>query len=308
MVELYDADLADETLTRVTQGYEGQPAEVPAGTTSVTDSPSFSDSGDLLAFSSNADNLVYGDGNKAGDAFVVPRLQFAATPTPQDISSPPAGPALGPLWELGVTALSRRDGSVLLEVEAPGGGTLLASARGVVHAAGAHSLAARRRGRRSRAVRGHDARTLKASVAVGTASRRVAGAVKRVSEEGLVTLALTLAPSYRALASRPGGLSATVTLTLAAAGHKTLSQSVPVTFLRALRPAGRARGAAAAHRRRGAAGGAVDEPSSCPPGQACPPGLACPYGPARSSGPARPRPRPRRRPARYARPRRRRRR
>ncbi len=243
VVELYDADLADETLTRVTQGYEGQPAEVPPGTRSLTDSPSFSENGDLLAFSSNADNLVYGDGNKAGDAFVVPRLQFAATPTPQVISSPPAGPALGSLWALGVTALSRRDGSVLLEVEAPGGGTLLASAQGVVQVAAAHSQAARRRGRRSR-----DAR---AKTAVSVASRRVAGAVKPVSEAGLVTLALTLAPSYRALASRPGGLSATVTLTFAAAGHRTLSQSVPVTFVRVPQPARRSRRAAAAHRRAG---------------------------------------------------------
>ena len=243
LVELYDADLADETLTRVTQGYEGQPAEVPPGTTSLTDSPSFSGDGDLLAFSSNADNLVYGDGNEASDAFVVPRLQFPPTPTPQDISSPPAGPALGSLWELGVTALSRRDGTVLLEVEAPGGGTLLASAQGVVQVAAAHSLAARRRGRRSRAAR--------AKTAVSVASRRVAGTVKPVSEAGLVTVALTLAPSYRALASRPGGLSATVTLTFAAAGHKTLSQSIPVTFVRAPLPARRSRRAAASHRRAG---------------------------------------------------------
>jgi WD40-like Beta Propeller Repeat len=241
LVELYDADLADETLTRVTQGYEGQPAEAPPGTTSLTDSPSFSDDGDLLAFSSNADNLVYGDGNKAGDAFVVPRLRFAPTPTPQNISSPPAGPLLGSLWELGVTALSQRDGSVLLDVETPGGGTLLVSAQGVVQVAGAHSLAARRRGRRSRAV--------KARTAASVASRRVAGAVKGVSEEGLVTVALTLAPSYRGLASRPGGLSARVTLTFAAAGHKTLSQRVPVTFVRAPQPARRSRRAAAAHRR-----------------------------------------------------------
>jgi hypothetical protein len=251
VVELYDADLADETLTRVTQGYEGQPAEVPPSTTSVTDSPSFSENGDLLAFCSNADNLVYGDGNKASDAFVVPRLQFAPTPTPQDISSPPAGPALGSLWELGVTALSQRDGSVLLDVEAPGGGALLASAQGVVQVAAAHSLAAHRRGRRSHGVRTRGALVLDAKTATSVVSRRVAGAVKGVSEEGLVTVVLTLAPSYRALASRPGGLSTMVTVTFAAAGHKTLSQSVPVTFVRAPQPERRSRRAAAAHRRAG---------------------------------------------------------
>ncbi len=246
VVELYDANLADETLTRVTQSYEGQPAEVPPGTTSLTDSPSFSENGDLLAFCSNADNLVYGDGNKASDAFVVPRLQFAPTPTPQDISPPPAGPALGSLWEFGVTALSQRDGSVLLEVEAPGGGTLLASAQGVVQVAAAHSLAARGRGRRSRAAR--------VKTAASVASRRIAETVKSVSEEGLVTVALTLTPSYLALASQPGGLSATVTLTFAATGHTTLSQSVPVTFVHAPGSAPRSRRAAAAHHRRAGKG------------------------------------------------------
>ncbi len=73
MVELFDVDLADDTLTRVTHGFEGGASEAPHGSevsgqdpypdTDGALSPSFSDNGDTLAFSSTASNLVYGDGN-----------------------------------------------------------------------------------------------------------------------------------------------------------------------------------------------------------------------------------------------------
>ncbi len=139
MVELFDADLANDTLTRVTQGFEGGPGEHPHGPVTAgrdpytsTDgalSPSFSADGDLLAFSSTASNLVYGDGNtppSAGstrfdgsDAFVVERVDFAGQPAQQYVSPPPPNPPLVPAWLLGVTAVSRRDGSVLLDVERP---------------------------------------------------------------------------------------------------------------------------------------------------------------------------------------------
>ena len=76
MDELFDVDLADDTLTRVTTAtrvrtkrantriYQRSPVKTP--TNSSRDgalSPSFSDDGDLLAFSSTASNLVFGDGN-----------------------------------------------------------------------------------------------------------------------------------------------------------------------------------------------------------------------------------------------------
>ena len=58
MAELYDADLADDTLSRVTQGFEGGASERPHQATfvgsdayGVSDgalSPSFSSDGDLL--------------------------------------------------------------------------------------------------------------------------------------------------------------------------------------------------------------------------------------------------------------------
>ena len=52
------------------------------------------------------------------------------------------------------------------------------------------------------------------------------------ADGGLTTLELTLAPSYRALAARPGGLSATANLIFTALGHPALHQSIAVSFLR----------------------------------------------------------------------------
>jgi Tol biopolymer transport system component len=249
--ELYDVDLPQDTLTRVTHGYEGgasaQPvAEVVAGTEDLYAAahgtadgalaPSFSESGDLLAFSSTASNLVYGDGNTpplnpgvtitsdGGDAFVVNRIQFGSTPTPQYISNPP-GLSITPVWDLGVTAQSLSDGNVLLYVNAPSAGTLSALVRSTVR-----TLAARS----SRATRGARRRGARARAAVAVRTRTVASATGRAaSGGGLTTLLLTLAPGYRALAEQQGELSATANLTFTAPGQPALRQSIAVSFLRA---------------------------------------------------------------------------
>ena len=96
LVEIYDADLANETLTRVTRGYEGGVPEHPELETGNEDryarvsdgslSPSFDAAGQMLAFSSTASNLVFGDGNAppngqgeldGADVFLVPRIVFS---------------------------------------------------------------------------------------------------------------------------------------------------------------------------------------------------------------------------------------
>jgi hypothetical protein len=152
MVELFDVDLADDTLTRVTHGFAGGASEAPhgsevSGQDPYTDtdgalSPSFSDNGDTLAFSSTAANLVYGDGNTpqqsgsptfdGSDAFVVSRTVFTTQPTPQYVSSPPPIPPLTPTWRLGMSAFSRPDGTVVLEIQTPGAGALRAGAQSAV--------------------------------------------------------------------------------------------------------------------------------------------------------------------------------
>jgi hypothetical protein len=221
-VELYDVDFANDTLTRVTRGFAGEPSEAPAGSAGMSQSPSFSADGNLLSFSSEADNLAYGDGNGAFDAFVVPRVRFQASPTPQLFSPAPPPPALDPLWSLGVTALSRRDGTVLLEVRVPGAGTLRAAAQAAVRV----RVKAKAAGHRK--TRGARARTVVRTRTVATRSAPAPAA-------GLVTTVLKLARAYSALAEARGGLSSSVSVSFAAPGHATLRQSVPVTFVRPAR-------------------------------------------------------------------------
>jgi hypothetical protein len=246
MLELFDVDLADGTLTRVTHGYEGGPSAAPKEeVTSKEDqyvefgpadgalSPSFSDSGGLLAFSSDASNLVFGDGNTpplphrelvtsdGSDVFLVKREAFPFDPAPQVISEVPPAPSLSIPWSLGVTALSLADGGVRLYIEAPGAGALRAVASSSVAVRSAGS-AQKARGARGKA-KGSRTRAAVVTRDVATATHTGAG--------GLTTLTLTLPAGYRSLAARAGGLSATVNITFTAPGHPTLHKSIAVSFL-----------------------------------------------------------------------------
>jgi Tol biopolymer transport system component len=247
--ELFDVDLAQDTLTRVTHGFEGGPAEHPHAQLSAGEnpygilsdgalSPSFSADGDTLAFSSSASNLVYGDGNTpplgssrfdGSDAFTVQRVRFNSQPTQQEVSSAPAGPPLVPAWRLDITPVSRRDGSVLLYVQAPGAGRLSARAAGSV------------------AVRAGHGRHVRERVLL----RTVSGASATSGADGSGQIALVLAPRYRALAERPGGFTSDATVIFAASGHPGLRASVVVTFVRPRAHRSPARKATRAKARRG---------------------------------------------------------
>jgi hypothetical protein len=246
MLELFDADLANSTLTRVTHGFvsEAEPsaaphAEVPPGVEKVYGEeqgaswPSFSSDGDTLSFGSTADNLAYGDGNGQADTFVVDRELFSGASPPQSISPPPPNPSTEPEWRLGVRTSSLPDGSVLVDVAVPGAGAVTVQATGIVPA----RLTVAHTSPRSARRRGHaaDRRRVVASASSAAGS----------ADEGLVQLRVRLAPPYRALAARPGGLYATVSVTLRASGHPPIHGSAPTTFVRrASRRAHRA-----AHRR-----------------------------------------------------------
>lgn len=247
MSELFDVDLTDSTLTRVTGGFEGGPAEYPhqetgAGTSpyGLGDgalSPSFSDDGDLLAFASTAANLVYGDGNTpplvegqlkktefdGSDAFLVNRIPFLPTPTETHLSGAPNELPSGPEWRLGVTAATLANGQLRLYVTVPGAGRLKAGAKSVIRIErGSHAA---KTSARRRAGHAH-----KATVLV---TKGVASTVRSVpSSGGMVQLTLTLAAPYRSLASASNGLPATVTVQFAAAGHGTLSQTITASFKR----------------------------------------------------------------------------
>lgn len=136
-----------------------------------------------------------------------------------------------------------------LYVEAPGAGELSAAADGAVqvnaapvrvagkrrHASGKHQHASA--GRTSKD--GEHARIERAAspahphATPRVAERQVASTSQKVvaSTGGLAQLTLTLTSSYRALATRHGGLSATVNVSFSAPGQKKLTQSLVVTFL-----------------------------------------------------------------------------
>jgi WD40-like Beta Propeller Repeat len=244
MAELFDADLLDDTLTRVTGGYQGGPSERPHKTSVAGESdpyrlrtdgalsPSFSNDGNILAFSSTASNLVYGDGNTpseeprtgsadGSDVFDVERQLFPPTQTETYVAGSPAGPAVMPTWLLGVTALRLSNGSVRLYVEVPGSGTLSAAADSAVRLVSvSHST---KRGRSS---------SRRARVSTKVSVLKVASARKNVSAggSGLVVLTLTLSSRYKALATSSTGLSSTVDVVFSAPGHPTLRQSLVVAF------------------------------------------------------------------------------
>jgi hypothetical protein len=267
--ELYDADLGDGTLTRVTHGYEGEgeQSQQPYTTTSQETgdpykalpgepdelgalTPDFSGDGHQLVFSSTAANLVYGDGNSpsepvdccvagdGSDVFSVTRVQFPGEPPAQSISPPPQL-ALGPAWRLGLTVRSRPDGSVLLYVSVPGAGSVRAGARGSVvvgPASGARAAHRTGRGRGSSAhahtrARAGAAKKGKASPRA-LATRTLATRAVAAKRAGLTTLALTLTHRYAALARKRGGQSAIVTVTFTAPGHAALRETISVTFRR----------------------------------------------------------------------------
>ena len=261
--ELFFADLSDGTLTRVSQGYGGEASEQPHARkqretedvylgepTAGATSPAFADGGTLLAFSSTASNLVPNDGNgpqsfaeqvgprDGSDAFVVEREIPNPLPTPEIISPVPPGPNTRPAWTLGATAVSRRDGSVLLYVRIPGPGVLSASARStlVVHSA--------------KVSRVHGGRRARGPVTVAprtvASARRTAG----VSEPRPLVLVLRLGKPYASLAARTGGLSASVTVSFTAAGHHRLGQPLQVTFRRQAASSRRSRAAGSRRRHR----------------------------------------------------------
>jgi WD40-like Beta Propeller Repeat len=244
MAELFDVDLANDTLTRVTRSFEGGPSEAPhpaesSGEDPYSDtdgalSPSFSNDGDTLVFSSTAANLAYGDGNTppqtgsltfdGSDVFAVSRTVFDTTAPPQEVSSPPAGPPLLPAWSLGVSALSQKNGNVLLEVETPGAGQLHTVAQSAVRVVVSHSASTR-----------HGTRKHRVSSAT-VLTRTVATTSLATHGAGFTAMTLKLEKPYAALDGEHGGLSASVTVTLRAPGHAAVHQSIAVTFVRSERP------------------------------------------------------------------------
>ena len=235
--ELFDADLANQTLTRVTHGFSGETAqpeqphvEVEAGRDPYTEqegsfAPSFSADGNALAFSSTASNLAYGDGNSpkanensvrfdGADAFVVLRRQFSGSAAETFVTPPPPLPVPEIPWAVSLIATTRTDGTVDVQVAVPAAGSVSVKARGsvLVPAGGPHARGAKR----------------KRMVVV---TRTVAGTHADTAAAGSIDVRLRLSAPYRPIAAAAGGLPATVTVQFTGPGGPPIHDSAEVIFV-----------------------------------------------------------------------------
>jgi hypothetical protein len=218
--QLYVANLVVGTLSLVSYGYDGEPANGAVAT------PSFSGEGGELAFASSATNLVYGAFNRGdeqgtpGNVFVTSEVSSPVVAGVQTIAPLPAGPVVSPSRELLATEKSGPNGTVLLYVTLPGAGTLRARAKSEVPATVTVS-AMKAKGRKKKA---------RASKRTVLTARVVASAATIAKGSGLVVLRLTSAKAYRALVEAHDGLYTTITLTFSAPDEGTLTGTVQATF------------------------------------------------------------------------------
>jgi len=238
--ELYVVDLATNTLTRLTHGIGGEeePAgqpheEVKAGVDPYTETqgegtfaPSFTSNGQTIAFSSTADNLVYGDGNTpetrsspggGSDAFLISQVPFTPEPPQQEISkAPPNPPPPGGGWVLYATA-EPTGTAVRVSALVPRAGMLRATATAAVRS-------------------GH-----------AVVRRQLAAASTTVAGRSSVTLQLVLSSASEHYVTSPG-VTADVQVRFSAPGQTTLSDQIPV-LLRPVSSHGKRRHGRRRHRR-----------------------------------------------------------
>jgi hypothetical protein len=182
--DIYVVRLVENTLERAVVNYEaGDPNE------SVIVNPTLTAGGQTVAFVSYATNLIYGDANEQPDAFVAALQAPAGTSAPPvEVNTAQAGFSLSSTAspELGLRVKRGKNGELLLLVETPGAGSLLARARGSVPV---------KIGRRTR----------RRSVLLAHAS-----GIAR--SEGTTTLVMRLGSRYAKDIERKGRLHASVTV------------------------------------------------------------------------------------------------
>jgi hypothetical protein len=213
--QLYVANLAAGSLTLISSGYDGQPANNTAS------SPAFAgDDAHSLVFVSNATNLVYGAYNQGADLlFTASEVFTPATPGIDFLSPPPAVPTPTPRWQVLLTARPQADGSVMLYATVPGAGTVKATAKAAL------PVKVSSRSKRAKGTR--------------VVLRSIAGGEAHPLKAGLVELRLKPAAAEGALLGRRTGLFATVTVVFNAAHHTTVTGEVQVTFHRSAKAAKR---------------------------------------------------------------------
>jgi Tol biopolymer transport system component len=223
--ELYVIDLSTDTLERVVSGIEDSE---PNGSTLAN--PTLNEDGSLIAFASSASNLIFGDANGVSDAFTVSAQPPGGTaPPPAGVNEGSGGFALTAFSspELGVSVKRAKDGAILLLVETPGPGKLIASAKGIVAISASEENSSSHIRKRARTSRSKSKKAPKAPPAVLLAS-----AFATAPSEGTSTLRLSLSSRYAHDLKLAGKLEATVTIHFTPpAPAEALSNEVSATFL-----------------------------------------------------------------------------
>jgi WD40-like Beta Propeller Repeat len=233
--QLYEANLQAGTLALVSQGYNGEPANPEEGKGGIA-TAALSQDGSVLALASGSSNLAYAAVNEGSDVFVTREQDSPPEAGVQSVSPLPPGPAPEAEWSMSATVHSSSHGALLVEVSVPGRGRLAASASAQVPTTVARALRARtgpkrHRTKRSSPVRASSSAKSSRKVTV-IATRRVAQAATVTSNEGVLALRLLPSSAYRPLASAKGGLYATISVTFAAPGHRTLTKTLHASFPR----------------------------------------------------------------------------
>lgn len=223
--QTYEANLALQTLQRVTVTYDG--AEPTGGGAGLL---SFSGADGALAFASGATNLFYGDAVDASQIYMAEEVPSEQSPATESNGPVPLEPLPQLEWRLDATVNPQRDGSVTVHVLAPGAGVLTVRARAEMPEAaktspGVSSNRARHKGGRS---------------SVGgplLATRTIARAVMTEREASSLSIDLRAAGAYRSEVASKRGLYAVLNLAYTASGHNTLTAQIPVTFHRNIKSA-----------------------------------------------------------------------
>lgn len=229
--ELYQIDLDTEALVRVTHGPGDGPSLVGGSGTVTAEgaaTPSYTQTGSILAFADTASNLVSGDANGADDVFTVRSTEPPASPGPVLI-----GPAPGsqepprPQWRLSVVPVTHANGTATLDVVIPGAGRVAATAGATVPVVLA-ARATRTNGQR------RPARASRRRLATRTVleHRSVAHAQMSSAIPGLLELPLKVSSPYTSLLSTAAGIYASVRVTFAGTGGPALAQTLAISLRR----------------------------------------------------------------------------
>jgi Tol biopolymer transport system component len=244
--QLYEVDLTQGTVSLVSYGYDGNPADGDVL------APSFTGDDDTLAFATSADNLVYGayNGTTSNNpaSTLVFTTQATVTPTVSGATSIGAGfvpLSLDSLWSLSATAGATSTGDAVVRADLPGSGTLKAVATALIASTRKVTreetvkvkvrvkLSPRRAGAKTgvRTVIRKERKRVTVTERIDHTKTLVSGQTTAAGA-GDDSLRLTPAKAYDADLEASRGLYTTIKLTFSSHGHPTLTQTLQLTLHR----------------------------------------------------------------------------